>query len=438
LIGAVGIPKGYDVLLNCALDAEARDLDLDFVLIGYSSNDEELLATGRVFVTGPYADEEVGALLAREKCQIAFFPSVVPETWCYALSHALAKGFAIVAFDLGAIAERLRDYTGAHLLPLFTPAGEINDALLRAARGSAVPDSQKEPCMEPASTSTRPPTADGLTTSIQFLPLPEGTYVFTVDEGAPSPATEEELVLPAIQVGVAPVPSEGSVEFLSRATTTDRWLMRKRDMILARISGGSASLALTSLSAPDIPVLGINIQRLNPEMSAQEEYPKPVSAESNGTSGVFPARIVAHIQGIGDVPFPDGWAGCFGDRLWIEAFAIGSAGAVTPDLIEYCGVTADGMQTPWLGNQVFCGSRGRAKPMMGCAIRFKGTAAEQFDCIYTGQFISGKVMGPFKNGELCSSDIPLDPLWGIEVFAAERYSSINNSPSSETQTATVA
>jgi GT2 family glycosyltransferase/glycosyltransferase involved in cell wall biosynthesis len=436
LIGAISIPKGYDVLLKCAHDAAARDLDLDFVLIGYSSNDEELLATGRVFVTGPYADEEVDALLAREQCQVAFFPSVVPETWCYALSHALAQGFAIVAFDLGAIAERLRGYGGARLLPLFAPASEINEALLRAARGDDRLVNEKEPVMDDASTRTQTPTAEWLETSIQFLPLPAGTYVFTVNQGAPSTAMVEDLLLPAVQVGVAPMASEATVEFVSRVTTTDRWLSRRRDMILARISGGSTSLALTSLSARDLPVLEINIQRLNADLAAQGSEPE--AAASSETPGLFPARIIAHIQKIGDVPFADGWAGCIGERLWIEAFAIGSAGAITPDLIEYCGVTADGLQTPWLSNQVFCGSRGRATPMMGCAIRFKPSASEQFDCIYTGQFVSGKVIGPFKNGDLCSSDQPLDPLWGIEVYAAERNPSASEIPSGNAQSAVMA
>jgi len=435
LIGAISIPKGYNVLLKCAQDAAARNLDLEFVLIGYSSSDEELVATGRVFVTGPYADDEVGALLAREQCQIAFFPSVVPETWCYALAHALAQGFAIVAFDLGAIAERLRGDSSAELLPLLTPPGEINAALLRAAGKDAAQVNQKEPAMDDVSTSTRTPTADGLETSIQFLPLPAGTYVFTVNEGAPLTASLDQLRLPAVQVGVAPAASEATVEFVSRATTTDRWLSGRRDMILAKISGGSASLALTSLSARELPTLGINIQRLNGDMAAQGAEPEGAFSEN---PGVFPARIIAHIQRIGDVPFADGWAGSIGERLWIEAFAIGSAGAISPDLIEYCGVTGDNLQTPWLSNKVFCGSRGRATPMMGCAIRFKTPATEQFDCIYTGHFVSGKVIGPFKNGDLCISDQPLDPLWGIEVYAAERIPAVHDIPNGDAQSAVMA
>jgi hypothetical protein len=124
--------------------------------------------------------------------------------------------------------------------------------------------------------------------------------------------------------------------------------------------------------------------------------------------------------------------------LWIEAFAIGSVCELTQDLIEYCGVTADGLQTPWLGNGMLCGSRGRGMPIMGYAIRLKPDVADKYDCAYTGQFVSGKVLGPFKNGDLCCSDQPLDPLWGIEVYALEREQSLGNELIRETQNANMA
>ena len=438
VIGGISVPKGFQVLLECALDAAARELDLEFVVVGYTWDDEALLATGRVFVTGPYDDHEVAALLGREKCDVALFPSVVPETWCYALSHALVGGFPIVAFNLGAIAERLRGYDAASLLPLSTSATETNAALLRAARRTSDSNTGKEPAMETASTSGHSTAAEELTTSLQFLTLPAGTYTFTVKEGAPSAAAPEELALPAIQVGVAPAQSEGTVEFVSRAETMDRWLSRSRDMIVARISGGSASVMLTSLRSPTSPVLGINIQRVDTDLASPDAYLQPTPREEIETPGVFPAQIVAHIHRLGDVPFVDGWAGCIGDRLWIEAFAIMSAGQVPPDSIEYCGVTADGLQTPWIGNRMLCGSRGRAVPMMGYAIRLKPEAAEKYDCTYTGQFVSGKVLGPFKNGDLCCSDQPLDPLWGIELYVTDREESGSIQPSPETENASVA
>jgi hypothetical protein len=191
-------------------------------------------------------------------------------------------------------------------------------------------------------------------------------------------------------------------------------------MIIARISGGGASLMLTSVRKPFSPVLAVDVRRLESDLLSTDPEGQPVDTGVE-TRSVHPAKIVAHIQRIGDVPFNDGWAGCVGDRLWIEAFAIRSIGKITPDLIEYCGVTSDGFQTPWLGNRVLCGSRGRATPIIGYAIRLKPEAAKNYDCVYSGQFVSGRVLGPFKNGDLCCSDLPRDPLWGIELHAVEHF-----------------
>ena len=107
-------------------------------MIGYTPNDAALLATGKAFVTGGYADAEVPHLLRRESPDLAWLPSVWPETWCYALDHAQSAGLPVVAFDLGAIAERLRASGGGLLLPLEMAAGRINDCLIQLRAATAV------------------------------------------------------------------------------------------------------------------------------------------------------------------------------------------------------------------------------------------------------------------------------------------------------------
>jgi hypothetical protein len=127
-----------------------------------------------------------------------------------------------------------------------------------------------------------------------------------------------------------------------------------------------------------------------------------------------------------------------GDRLWIEAFALTSAGTLPSDAVEYCAITADGFQTPWLSNRMLCGSRGRGIPLLGCAIRLKPEAAEKYQCTYTCHFVSGKILGPIGNGDLCCSETPMDPLWGIELQLTERKPSTATEPGGETQLVEVA
>jgi GT2 family glycosyltransferase len=130
LIGAIAEHKGYRVLLDCARDAKRRGLPVEFVVIGFSENDMALRRTGHVFLTGRYVEGEAPHLLRREQPDLIFMASVWPETWCYTLDDALGQGVPILAFDLGAVAERLRALRVGHLLPVDATAARINDEIL--------------------------------------------------------------------------------------------------------------------------------------------------------------------------------------------------------------------------------------------------------------------------------------------------------------------
>lgn len=134
VVGAIGIEKGYDVLLACVRDAAARRLPLDFIVVGHTIDDETLMEAGPAFVTGTYRDEEVVALIRAQQAQLAFLPSIWPETWCYTLGHAWRAGLPAVAFDIGAPAERIRRTGRGWLLPLGLQPPAVNAALFNAAR----------------------------------------------------------------------------------------------------------------------------------------------------------------------------------------------------------------------------------------------------------------------------------------------------------------
>ncbi|HEY2618308.1 MAG TPA: glycosyltransferase, partial [Acetobacteraceae bacterium] len=133
VIGAIGIHKGYQVVLDCARDAAERRLPLEFVVVGHTIDDRRLLATGRVFVTGGYVSDEAVALIKAQNATLALLPSIFPETWCLSLAEAWRAGLRVVAFDIGAQAERIRRTGRGVLLPLSVPAYAINNALITAA-----------------------------------------------------------------------------------------------------------------------------------------------------------------------------------------------------------------------------------------------------------------------------------------------------------------
>ena len=428
VIGAINVQKGLQVLHECALDAARRDLPLEFVLIGFSSDDALLLQTGRVFVTGPYGEQEMPGLIAEQGCHLALFPAVAPETWCFTLSHALADGLPIVAFDIGAVAERLRGHAGATLLPLTTPFEKVNEQLLRiagaefeakAAPEAAAPVAQPVPAAAqaglpapapreagapPDAASAQGPAAEPAeqSASVQMLRLPPGVYVFSIRSGAPEGEHGDDMAMPSLHVGHAPVRPHGTVDFFCGPRTIDRWLAHAGDSVIARVSGESAAILLTSVRRPRDSVMAIDVRRVD----------VPLADEPGSVPG---ARIMAHVRQLGDLFFPAEAVGPFGTELWIEAFVVDSADGNGAQRFEYRGVTADGFETPWLSDAVLCGRRGRGTPLLGFAVRPRVAFHKDLECSYYGHFSSGRCIGPLGDGRLCRSDAPDDPLEGIEL-----------------------
>jgi GT2 family glycosyltransferase/glycosyltransferase involved in cell wall biosynthesis len=130
--GAIGLEKGYNILLRCARLALQMKLPMEFVLVGYTHDDSRLQENG-VRITGPYQDSEVVQLIRDQNADLAFMPGQLPETWSYVLSHFWAAGLPVVAFDIGAPAERIKAQNGGIVLPLHTRIDRLAQVLLHTA-----------------------------------------------------------------------------------------------------------------------------------------------------------------------------------------------------------------------------------------------------------------------------------------------------------------
>ncbi|WP_242010112.1 glycosyltransferase [Acetobacter conturbans] len=126
VVGAIGKEKGYDILLAAAREAREQDRPLEFVIIGHTPDDAALMETGRVHVTGFYKEEEAVALVRAQKADYALIPSVWPETWCFTLGVAWRAGLNVAAFDLGAVADRIRTTGRGHIVPPGVSADRLN------------------------------------------------------------------------------------------------------------------------------------------------------------------------------------------------------------------------------------------------------------------------------------------------------------------------
>jgi hypothetical protein len=341
LLGAIGAHKGYRVLLACARDARVRRLPLEFVVIGYSEHDAPLLATGKVFITGAYGEVEAPDLLRREDADVLWLPSVWPETWSYVLDHGLTSGVPIAAFDLGAIAERLRGAGRGELMPLSLTASAINDRLIGCAKrhretasssqtgqvlpsrttgrtnmevlltkSSPMPSKSSPKPAKAAAPTTAPaaaPTAAAdraLAASVQVLPMPAGFYLFSVTAAAPGSPNGEAMSLPALHVSVGPGVPATQVEFVAGHADRGNWLFAAEDLLVAKVKGAGVTLVLTSVRAADGRALSIKVERLgaatttlaaavaNPPAAVTAPHspapPAPAPAAANGAKPVPP------------------------------------------------------------------------------------------------------------------------------------------------------
>jgi glycosyltransferase involved in cell wall biosynthesis len=466
VIGAINASKGYRVLLACARDAAKRKLDIEFLVIGYTENDEPLMRTGKAFVTGKFREDEVSALLARERPHLILYSSVWPETWCYTLTHALKANLPIIAFDIGAIAERLREAGVGTLVSPKIPSVKLNDLILSAAakvwqnKVLHTPNSSELSQMsrkQLRTLATNSPVDSGqakldtaiinpgqlgalavgeLAATVKPIDLDRGLYTFSVRTASPGTwGDAATLFVPAVQVAIGPGVSAEVAEFIPGLPERGAWLYQSGDALVVNVKAQSATLLVTSIRSFGSEPLAIEVERVG-ESGGGTTVQHGIAAISSGfspdqaavplTRAANRLEILAHIQNRGDIRFVDAhWAGRIGPGLAIEALSIKPLEPLAPGDIEYKGLTATGFETPWVTDGGVCGTKGKSTPLIGFALRLKRTAVKQFDCEYLGYFRSGRTVGPFRNGAPCRSTVSNDPLEGIHIrlIAKEKGSS---------------
>lgn len=117
VIGAISDIKGLPVLIACAEEARRRQLPLQFVVIGYTSDDRRAREAG-IEITGPYANDRVQEIIGEAALDAILLTSTVPETHSYTLTIAFQSGLPIIGFDIGAVGQRAQKTEICRTLPL--------------------------------------------------------------------------------------------------------------------------------------------------------------------------------------------------------------------------------------------------------------------------------------------------------------------------------
>ncbi len=148
-LGIFAVHKGGEFLLETIEATRRARMAIEWRVIGDfpEALRARALALG-VAVTGGYAGDEIGGLIAAADPHLVFFPQHLPETYSFTLSEALAARRAVLVPGIGAFTERVAGRAASWVYALERSPQDvarvlerIRDAFLAGAPGTVQSDS---------------------------------------------------------------------------------------------------------------------------------------------------------------------------------------------------------------------------------------------------------------------------------------------------------
>lgn len=115
VVGAIGQHKGAAVLQGLAAEGARCGADLHITVFGTLDG---MINDTVVTVTGPYQRDDLPDLIESSGVNVFLLPSICPETFSYVTHELIELGVPLACFDLGAPADRVRNYPLGRVLPL--------------------------------------------------------------------------------------------------------------------------------------------------------------------------------------------------------------------------------------------------------------------------------------------------------------------------------
>lgn len=127
IVGNINRPeKGRDLVLDMIKLIETLQLPIKITIIGNLTNPPKSKALS---ITGTYQRADLGKILEASFVNLCFFPSIWPETFSYVCEELMNMGVFLAAFNLGAPAERIKNYKQGLLIAPFTAEAALTQLL---------------------------------------------------------------------------------------------------------------------------------------------------------------------------------------------------------------------------------------------------------------------------------------------------------------------
>lgn len=113
IVGHISYHKGAKVVQRLAEEIMTQRYPATIVIVGVI---EALCPAQIVKQTGNYQRSELPDIMENNGINLVLFPSIVPETFSYVVQEMIELSYPIASFDIGAPAERLREYPKGRIL----------------------------------------------------------------------------------------------------------------------------------------------------------------------------------------------------------------------------------------------------------------------------------------------------------------------------------
>lgn len=132
ILGTLTNIKGGKIVYSLSKYIAERRLQIPITVVGPT----HVEATPRMNVHGPYEPNHLPTIVENNGINVILVPSIVPETFGYTISEAMEMGLPIVAFDIGAQGNRVKQYELGKVVPLGS-SPEVILAAIQAALKTA-------------------------------------------------------------------------------------------------------------------------------------------------------------------------------------------------------------------------------------------------------------------------------------------------------------
>lgn len=114
VLGTLTTVKGADIVNALEEYIEQKKYIAELTVIGASY----VPTAPEINVLGSYENKDLPEIIYNLKVNVILMPTIVPETYSYTISEAMKIGLPIVAFDIGAQGNRVKQYEFGEVIPL--------------------------------------------------------------------------------------------------------------------------------------------------------------------------------------------------------------------------------------------------------------------------------------------------------------------------------